>query len=696
MSTKTEEPPAFDSLGLHTSVLSAVKELGYESPSPIQAAAIPPFLEGKDILGQAQTGTGKTAAFALPLLTSVDLSLFQPQVLVLAPTRELAIQVAEAFQRYASHMPKFRVTPIYGGQDYRQQFRALVRGVHVVVGTPGRVMDHMRRGSLKLDSLKTIVLDEGDEMLRMGFIEDVEWVLSQIPHKHQTALFSATIPKEISHIVETHLNDPVHVRIKEKTTTASTVRQRYWVVSGLHKLDALTRILEVEEIDGVIIFVRTKIQTVELAEKLSARGFAAQALNGDISQGMREKTVNRLKAGQLDILVATDVAARGLDVPRISHVVNYDVPYDSESYVHRIGRTGRAGRDGDAILFISPREKRLLKTIERSTRQGIERMDLPSAADINTIRVERFKQRIADTMANATEFDVYRDIVESFRLEYAAPMQDVAAALAILSQGKTPLLLKEKDLRPTEGWSADDAGGDEGGGQSRRKQRQKRGQAPVETFRIEVGRAHDVNPSHIVGAIANEAGLSGRQIGRIQIEKDYSLVDLPVGMPDEVFKDLKKVWVCNQQLDISRVNGDAEKPRARRSRKPREPRFDDGPKRKRKKQDPSEGDVETPRRAKGRSSEKGDRPSSSSPKAAKASKRDRATTGKEKVRVKRPSKKSDSRVEREGGSRPPKKKNDRKTAPAKKRTGKKPAKSAGVDKRAKTGARKKTGPKKRT
>jgi len=374
----TDTITAFNQLALKTPLLKALDEVGYETPSPIQAQTIPLLLAGRDILGQAQTGTGKTAAFALPILSNLDLKQKDPQVLVLVPTRELAIQVAEAFQKYARYIKGFHVLPVYGGQDYRGQIRALQRGVHVVVGTPGRVMDHMRRGTLKLNKLSTLVLDEGDEMLRMGFIDDVEWILEQTPSDRQIALFSATLPQQIRRIASKYLNEPAQITIKVKTTTADTIRQRFWPVSGVHKLDALTRILEAESFDAMLIFVRTKTATAELSEKLAARGYSSAPLNGDIQQKQRERTIEQLQKGKLDILVATDVAARGLDVRRISHVVNYDIPYDTEAYVHRIGRTGRAGRQGDAIMFVAPREKRLLHAIEKATRKKIEIMDLPS------------------------------------------------------------------------------------------------------------------------------------------------------------------------------------------------------------------------------------------------------------------------------------------------------------------------------
>jgi len=546
----------FNQLALKKPLLKALDEVGYETPSPIQAQTIPLLLEGRDVLGQAQTGTGKTAAFALPILSNLDLKQKDPQVLVLAPTRELAIQVAEAFQKYARHLKGFHVLPVYGGQDYRGQIHALKRGVHVVVGTPGRVMDHMRRGTLKLNNLKALVLDEADEMLRMGFIDDVEWILDQSPADRQIALFSATMPQQIRRIATKHLNKPEQITIKTRTSTVETIRQRFWPVSGVHKLDALTRILEAEHFDAMLIFVRTKIATVELAEKLEARGYDAAALNGDVPQNQRERTIQQLKKGKLDILVATDVAARGLDVERISHVVNYDIPYDTEAYVHRIGRTGRAGRKGDAILFVAPRERRLLGAIEKATRQKIEIMELPSTELINDKRIARFKQRITDTLANEN-LGLFDQLIEQYQQEHNVPAQEIAAALAQLLQGDTPLLLENKPQRKAaKGW-------DKGESSPRGKQARKSGdrsprkesvpEKGMRRFRIEVGHNHDVKPGNIVGAIANEAGLDSQYIGRINIYDDYSLVDLPEGMPREVFNDLKRTRVAGQQLRISVV-----------------------------------------------------------------------------------------------------------------------------------------------
>ncbi|MGJ4728991.1 DEAD/DEAH box helicase, partial [Luteimonas sp. SDU101] len=437
---------SFSEFQLSEPLLRALGDVGYESPSPIQAATIPPLLAGRDVLGQAQTGTGKTAAFAIPALARLDPASRKPQVLVLAPTRELAIQVAEAFQKYATHLPGFHVLPIYGGQGYGQQFSALKRGVQVIVGTPGRVIDHLERGSLDLSELRTLVLDEADEMLRMGFIDDVEAVLKKTPETRQVALFSATMPHQIKRIAQTYLKDPVEVAIKSQTTTAANIRQRVWMVSGTNKLDALTRILEAESFDAMIIFARTKLGTQELADRLAARGFAAAAINGDLDQKQREKTIQQLKDGRIDILVATDVAARGLDVERISHVLNYDIPYDTESYVHRIGRTGRAGRSGEAILFAAPRERGMLGAIERATRQKIEPMQLPSVETVNERRMGKFMDRITGAL-DSPDLALYRDLVERYEREHNVPAAEIAAALARVVQGDTPLLIAAPPAR---------------------------------------------------------------------------------------------------------------------------------------------------------------------------------------------------------------------------------------------------------
>ena len=593
-----EGSPSFSDLALSEPVLRALADVGYESPSPIQAQTIPLFLAGRDLLGQAQTGTGKTAAFALPALTKIDLTRHEPQVLVLVPTRELALQVSEAFLRYAAHLKGFHVLPIYGGQSYQPQLNALRRGVHVVVGTPGRVIDHMNRGTLKLSGLTLLVLDEADEMLRMGFVDAVESILEQTPPQRQVALFSATLPAPIRRIAAKHLRNPAEITIKSKTTTATNIRQRYWMVSGMHKLDALTRILEAETFDGMLVFTRTKQATVELAEKLEARGFAAAPLNGDIPQAQRERTVARLKAGQVDILVATDVAARGLDVERIGHVVNYDVPYDTESYVHRIGRTGRAGRNGEAILFIAPRERNMLRAIERATRQTIEPMNLPSVDAVNSLRIAKFKQRVTETVAKG-EGGLYRPVLEQLEAETGLPLIDIAAALASLSQGATPLLLapqpkrseshappererpaRDRPDRERPRRDAPDTRNDndrqrpsERSRPSERERerevrpssrdeapRRRSGPAQMETFRLEVGSVHGIKPGNIVGAIANESGIEGVHIGRVDIREDHSYVDLPEGMPKPVFKDLQKVRVAGRELRLSRVTEKPPKP----------------------------------------------------------------------------------------------------------------------------------------
>ena len=586
MSEETEQLPRFADLGLAASIVKATEAEGYETPTPIQWRTIPPLLEGKDVIGQAQTGTGKTAAFAMPLLSRIDLNnTTGPQVLVLCPTRELAIQVAEAFQRYAHFMKNFHVLPIYGGQAYSMQLRPLKRGVHVVVGTPGRVMDHMRRGSLKLDNLQALVLDEADEMLRMGFIDDVKWVLERTPEERQIALFSATMPDPIRRIAQDHLKDPEEILIRERTSTATTIHQRFQVVSGPRKLDALTRILEAEEFDAMLVFVRTRNSTSILAEKLEARGYAARALSGDVSQVERERAIDRLKKGQLDIIVATDVAARGLDVERISHVINFDIPTDTESYVHRIGRTGRAGRTGEAILFVSPREKRMLRTIERAIGTNIEPMTLPTTEDVNRQRTARFKQRIVDAVAQDDGLDFYANIVEEC-LEENPEMDQrtVMAALARMTQGEQSLLIKDNRQLPNEQFQDKGRGRererpDRGRNRFDRSDRNDRGdrgdrsdrggkfdrgprkgpveqatEAGMERFRVEVGHHHGVRPGSIVGAIANEAGLEGRYIGKIEIYDDFSTVDLPEGMPKDIFRSLQQARVCNQKLSIRPLN----------------------------------------------------------------------------------------------------------------------------------------------
>ena len=580
----------FASLGISAPVLKAVKQLGYEQPSPVQEASIPIILEGKNLLGTAQTGTGKTAAFALPFLSMIDEKQKAPQILVLTPTRELAIQVAEAFQSYAKHIKGFHVLPIYGGADIGGQLRGLKRGTQVVVGTPGRMLDHLRRRSLDLSQVKGLILDEADEMLRMGFIDDVETILSKTPADCQRALFSATMPPAIKRVADKYLGDAEVVSIEAKTKTVERIEQSYLMVKGHQKMDALTRILDVEQFDGMIIFVRTKSATLEIAEKLEARGFSSSALNGDLTQTVRERTINRLKKGQVDIVVATDVAARGLDVERISHVINYDIPYDNESYVHRIGRTGRAGREGKAILFITQKENRMLRSIEKSTRQAISQFNLPSNEEVSGQRVAQFKEQLVG-MCKSTKLDKFNSLVKEVAAENEIDMAVLAAALAFEVQKDRPLFPKLATLDTPRASSKDRDRKDrkrpdraergdrpERGDRSERSERpdrservqrerptrQKSGpedqdgnEIPMITYRIEVGRNDDVSPKNIVGAIANEADIDAQFIGHIKLHDDHSTVDLPEGMPKELFDHLYKVRVCQKALKISVDNGTA-------------------------------------------------------------------------------------------------------------------------------------------
>nr|WP_208402739.1 DEAD/DEAH box helicase [Lysinibacter cavernae] len=560
----------FSELGLNDAVLKSLKDIGYETPSAIQAATIPALLEGRDVVGLAQTGTGKTAAFALPILSRIDVHQKTPQALVLAPTRELALQVCEAFESYASHTRGVHVLPVYGGQGYGVQLSALRRGVHVVVGTPGRIMDHLQKGTLDLTELKYLVLDEADEMLKMGFAEDVETILADTPDTKQVALFSATMPTSIRRISKKYLNDPEEITVKTKTTTSVNITQRYLIVSYAQKVDALTRILEVENFEAMIIFVRTKNETETLAEKLRARGYSAQPINGDIAQAQRERTVNQLKAGKLDILVATDVAARGLDVERISHVVNFDIPTDTESYVHRIGRTGRAGRSGDAISFITPRERYLLGQIEKATRQPLTQMQLPSVDDVNSTRLSRFDDAISTALAQTDKIAQFRDIIDHYVRHHDVPEADVAAALAIVSQGETPLLLDPRDERPVReerrSFDRDDRGGrggrdrddrgrgsdrsDRFGGGDRPERRSRPGDKQMASYRLAVGRRHKVEPRQIVGALANEGGLSRGDFGAIEIRPDFSLVELPADLPADTLDRLQATRISGKLIEI--------------------------------------------------------------------------------------------------------------------------------------------------
>lgn len=550
----------FADLGLDGRVLSALEKVGYETPSPIQAETIPLLLEGRDVVGLAQTGTGKTAAFAVPALSHLaELSDVNginrdTQVLVLAPTRELALQVGEAFSSYASEIPDFTVLPVYGGSPYGPQLAGLRRGAQVVVGTPGRVIDHLKRGSLDLSNIQHLILDEADEMLRMGFAEDVEQILAKTPKTKQVALFSATMPKTIRKLAAQYLNDPIEVRVESKTTTAANIRQRYMQVMHSHKLDAMTRVLEVEDYDGVIAFVRTKKETEEVAEKLKARGFQAAAINGDIPQNLRERTVQSLRDGRVDVLVATDVAARGLDVERISLVVNFDIPHDTESYVHRIGRTGRAGRDGEAILFMTPREKYLLRQIEKATRQKVEPMHMPTADDVNANRLQRFAQQITDTI-ESEDLTVFRDLVDKYEAEHDVPAQDIAAAIAVIAQNGRPFLVEELPAKAAgRGREDRNERGEKGdrGGRPERGGGRKRSDEGLTTYKIQVGHDQRASPGSIVGALTNEGGLDGSQVGNIDIRGGFSLVDLPENLNVNEFRNIQ---INGNTIDIEPDRG---------------------------------------------------------------------------------------------------------------------------------------------
>ncbi|WP_231912351.1 DEAD/DEAH box helicase [Rhodococcus sp. EPR-157] len=551
-----EAPPiTFADLGIDERVLKALHDVGYESPSPIQAATIPPLMAGNDVVGLAQTGTGKTAAFAVPILSRLDVSRRVPQALVLAPTRELALQVAEAFGKYAANIPGLHILPIYGGQAYGIQLSGLRKGAQIIVGTPGRVIDHLEKGTLDLSGLEYLVLDEADEMLKMGFQEDVERILSDTPEYKQVALFSATMPPAIRKISKQYLHDPVEITVKTKTSTAPNITQRYVQVAHQRKLEALTRIFEVEEFEAMIMFVRTKQATEELAEKLRARGFSAAAINGDIVQAQRERTINQLKNGQIDVLVATDVAARGLDVDRISHVINYDIPHDTESYVHRIGRTGRAGRAGEALLFVAPRERHLLKAIERATRQPITEMQLPSVDDVNAQRVTKFGDSITESLGNEN-LALFRRLIEDYERDHDVPIADIAAALAVQSRDGEAFLLEPeppappraprepREPRPARSFDEDAAS----------SHHRKTGQE-MATYRIAVGKRHHVAPGAIVGAIANEGGLRRSDFGHISIRPDHSLVELPADLADETVEALRRTRISGVLIQLTPDSG---------------------------------------------------------------------------------------------------------------------------------------------
>ncbi|MDT5012200.1 MAG: ATP-dependent helicase DeaD [Mycobacterium sp.] len=550
-------PPAtsFADLHIHPAVLQAVSDVGYESPSAVQAAVIPAMMAGSDVVGLAQTGTGKTAAFAIPILSKIEPENKYTQALVLAPTRELALQVAEAFRRYGAHLPRINVLPIYGGQSYGMQLAGLKRGAHVVVGTPGRIIDHLERGTLDLSRLDFMVLDEADEMLQMGFAEDVERILANTPEYKQVALFSATMPSAIRKITTKYLHDPVEVTVKAKTGTADNITQRYLQVAGPRKMDALTRVLEVEPFEAMIVFVRTKQATEEVAGKLSARGFSAAAINGDVPQPQRERTIAALKDGSVDILVATDVAARGLDVERISHVLNYDIPQDTESYVHRIGRTGRAGRSGNALLFVSPRERYLLNAIEKATRQKLVEMQLPTVDDVNAQRVVKFRDSLTEALG-APGIELFRRLVEEYEHEHDVPMADIAAALAVQSRGGAEFLMRPEP--PPERRK-------ERPERSERDAKPRRTNQSMATYRIDVGKRHRIGPGAIVGAIANEGGLHRSDFGHISIQPDHSLVELPAQLSRDTLKALERTRISGVLINLQPDRRSGGKPRRQQS-----------------------------------------------------------------------------------------------------------------------------------
>lgn len=571
MSQKNLPVTGFDEMNLNPSVFSVLQDVNYEIPTPIQTLTIPHLIQGRDVLGQARTGTGKTAAFALPLLSRIDLDNKRPQVLVLTPTRELAIQVAESFKTYGARMKGLNVLSVYGGQSYGIQLNQLKRGVHVVVGTPGRLMDHMRKKTVSFADLFCVVIDEADEMLHMGFIDDVEWILDRTPDNSQTALFSATMPMRIRKISQKYLTNPEEIIVKPNMTEATTINQQYWMVNGNKKINALVRILEGVSFDGVIVFTKTKMATLDVTKSLEDKGFKAEALNGDIAQNVRERTINRLKNRYFDVLVATDVAARGLDVDRISHVINYDMPPKVEPYIHRIGRTGRAGRTGEAILFVNRNERWMLRSIENTTKQKIKEISLPTNKMINKKRVADFKQSITQALASE-DLSVFQNLIEEYAGEQDIPVPQVAAALAKLVHGDIPFLLPAHKDRKTKkiGIVRKDRPVQKNLSDKKhlfvKKQKFKQveqissqkedsvlsPEQGMERYRIEVGRSHGVRAGNIVGAISNEAGLDRKYIGNIDINQDFSLVDLPFGMPVETFKLLKKTWVGSRKMEISK------------------------------------------------------------------------------------------------------------------------------------------------
>jgi len=596
INTQSNDVVGFDSLGLPENLLSAVTSIGFSSATAIQAQTIPHLLAGKDVLGEAQTGTGKTAAFGLPALAKIDTSIKKPQLMVLAPTRELAMQVAEAIEAFGKNMKGLRVATLYGGQSYGPQFQQLERGAQVVVGTPGRLMDHLRRKSLKLDDLKVCVLDEADEMLNMGFLEDIQWILDHLPESTQMCLFSATMPPAIRKIANRFLKDPEHVKIAAVKKAKANISQFAWKVSGITKMTALERIAEIVDYDAMIIFVRTRNDTVDVAEKLERAGYPALALNGDMNQAQRERCIEQMKSGKSSILVATDVVARGLDIPRISLVINYDLPGDNEAYVHRIGRTGRAGREGTSISFVRPREMYSLRHYERLTSGKVEMYELPNIQEIGKKRIERARVEIA-SIAAEKDLANMREIVEAMASESELSMVDLAAALLFQKQLKQPLQPKEdpkprRDARERNGRDRNDRGRDDRGRDGRRDargersgQRGSRDERPRkakvnrtdvdwQTYRLEVGKEHGARPGDIVGAIANEISLDSSYIGAINLHDKHSFVQLPKGIPADLFKQLKGVRVRRQPLAISAsnekvVSQQQQKPRRRNERSAR-------------------------------------------------------------------------------------------------------------------------------
>ncbi|MCP4942788.1 MAG: DEAD/DEAH box helicase [Planctomycetaceae bacterium] len=566
VAVQEEAASGFRAMPLHDSVQRAIDVSGYTIPTPVQAQIIPYMLEERDVLAQSQTGTGKTAAFALPILSRLNPKQRKPQVLVLAPTRELAIQVSDSFNKYGMFLESLNIATIYGGQSYDPQLRQLRRGVQVVVGTPGRVIDHIKRGTLDISQLKCLVLDEADEMLNMGFLEDVQFVLKQTPQDRQIALFSATLPEQIRAIAQDYLNDPAKITVKKKTMTADSIHQRALFVAPRDKVYALCRILEAEETDGIIVFTKTKAATLQVSEHLQRAGLSATALNGDMPQNARERTIEQFKSGRLNVLVATDVAARGLDVSRVSHVFNFDLPHDTESYIHRVGRTGRAGRRGEAIIFLSNAQRGKLRTIERVTKQKIDIVQLPTTDDINQLRIKRFMQTITDTAASQ-DLTMFKDLINLYAEESGKPMEVIAAALAHINQQGRPFLAKDRPQRSSRedrkknrsDREHRDGSGDRGESGGRRRKEMKRKprqvgppEAGMERYRIEVGKRDGVRPGNIVGAVANEAGIDGDFIGPIQIHDFHSTVDLPEGMPRGVYQTLKKTRVAGKQMHIAR------------------------------------------------------------------------------------------------------------------------------------------------